>query len=36
VEINSDETGISGVFDEHRRGPAGEVVPAWVEEVLAG
>ena len=36
LEINPDETGISGVFDEHRRGPAGMVVPAWVEEVLAG
>ncbi len=36
LEINPDETGISGVFDEHRRGPAGQVVPAWVDEVLAG
>ena len=36
LEINPDETGISGVFDEHRRGPASQVVPAWVEEILAG
>ena len=34
LEINPDETGISGVFDEHRRGPAGREVPAWVEEIL--
>ena len=36
LEINPDETGISRVFDEHRRGPAGQVVPAWVGEILAG
>jgi len=36
LEINPDETGISGVFDEHRRGPAGTVVPFWVEEILRG
>ncbi|MEI6491696.1 MAG: Sir2 family NAD-dependent protein deacetylase [Verrucomicrobiota bacterium] len=35
LEINPAETGISRVFDEHRRGPAGQVVPAWVEEILA-
>ena len=36
LEINPDETGISTVFDEHRRGPAGTIVPDWVEEVLRG
>ena len=34
LEINPDETGISGIFDEHRRGQAGTVVPEWVEETL--
>ena len=36
LEINPDETGISAVFDEHRRGHAGTIVPDWVEEVLRG
>ena len=36
LEINPDETGISGVFDERRRGPAGKVVPIWAEEILGG
>ena len=27
LEINPDETGISRVFDEHRRGPAGQAHP---------
>ena len=36
LEINSDETGVSRVFDEHRRGQAGTVVPVWVEEILRG
>jgi NAD-dependent deacetylase len=35
VELNLAASEVSGVFDEHRRGPATEVVPAWVEEVLA-
>ena len=35
VEINLAESDVSHVFDEHRRGPASETVPAWVEEVLA-
>ena len=34
LEINPAATGISGVFDEHRRGPAGMVVPAWVDEII--
>ena len=36
LEINPEETGISAVFDEHRRGHAGTIVPDWVEEVLRG
>ena len=36
VEINLAESDVSHVFDEHRRGPASEAVPAWVEEVLTG
>jgi len=36
LEINLDETAASAAFDETRRGRAGELVPAWVEEVLAG
>ena len=35
VELNLAESEMSHVFDEHRRGPASEVVPAWVEEILA-
>jgi hypothetical protein len=27
---------VSGDFDESREGSAGELVPAWVDEVLAG
>jgi NAD-dependent deacetylase len=36
LEINLEESAASGVFQESRRGRAGELVPAWVEEVLAG
>jgi NAD-dependent deacetylase len=36
LEINLEETASSSVFDETRRGPAGELVPVWVEEVLSG
>jgi NAD-dependent deacetylase len=36
VEINLGETARSGLFHERRTGPATEVVPAWVAEVLAG
>lgn len=34
LEINLDESDGSGLFDESRRGRAGELVPAWVGEVL--
>ena len=27
---------VTGCFDESRQGPAGELVPAWVDELLAG
>lgn len=36
LEINLDPAETSGIFDETRRGPAGELVPAWVDEILAG
>jgi NAD-dependent deacetylase len=35
LEINLEESAASGVFHQSRRGRAGELVPAWVEEVLA-
>lgn len=35
LEINLEESAASGAFDETRRGRAGELVPAWVDEVLA-
>lgn len=35
LEINLEESAVSGSFDESRRGPAGDLVPRWVEEVLA-
>lgn len=34
VELNLAASEVSEAFDEHRRGPASEVVPAWVAEVL--
>jgi NAD-dependent deacetylase len=34
LEINLDESASSEWFHESRRGPAGELVPGWVEEVL--
>ena len=34
MEINLDESAASEWFDESRRGPAGVLVPIWVEEVL--
>lgn len=34
LEINLEPSQGSGVFDENRYGKAGELVPAWVEEVL--
>ena len=36
LELNLVASDISGDFDESREGPAGILVPAWVEEVLAG
>ena len=36
VELNLVASDVSGDFDESREGPAGELVPAWVDEVLAG
>ena len=35
VELNLAVSEVSDLFEEHRRGPASEVVPAWVEETLA-
>ncbi|MCW1921803.1 NAD-dependent deacylase [Luteolibacter arcticus] len=35
LELNLEESAASGVFHESRRGPAGELVPAWVEEVIS-
>ena len=35
VELNLVESDVSGDFDESREGPAGQLVPAWVDEVLA-
>jgi len=34
LEINLEESAGTGVFDESRRGRAGELVPLWVDEVL--
>jgi NAD-dependent deacetylase len=36
VELNLVASDVSGDFDESREGPAGELVPAWVDELLAG
>ena len=36
VQINLEPTAINSDFDEIRLGPAGEQVPAWVDELLAG
>lgn len=35
LELNLERSQGSGWFDESRLGPAGELVPAWVDEVLA-
>jgi NAD-dependent deacetylase len=35
LEINLEPSATRDVFDESRQGKAGELVPAWVEEVLA-
>jgi NAD-dependent deacetylase len=36
LELNLDASGASGDVHESRRGPATELVPAWVDEVLGG
>lgn len=36
VELNLVASDVAGDFDESREGPAGVLVPAWVDEVLAG
>ena len=35
LELNLARSDVSPDFDEARRGPAGELVPAWVDEVVA-
>ena len=35
VELNLVASDVSGDFDESRQGPAGELVPIWVDELLA-
>lgn len=34
VELNLEPSEMNSAFHEHRHGPAGEVVPPWVEELL--
>ena len=36
LELNLEPSAGTPMFDEARHGPAGELVPAWVEEMLAG
>ena len=36
LELNLDASDTSSDFDESRRGPATELVPAWVDQVLGG
>lgn len=36
IEINLEGSAVSGAFAEHRHGPAGMLVPALVDELLAG
>jgi NAD-dependent deacetylase len=36
VELNLVASDVTGDFDESRAGPAGTLVPAWVDELLAG
>lgn len=36
VELNLEPSAVSELFDENRTGPAGEVVPRYVEELLGG
>jgi NAD-dependent deacetylase len=35
LELNLEESKGSAWFHERRHGPAAEVVPAWVEEILS-
>ena len=35
LEMNLEESAASGIFRESRRGRAGDLVPAWVEEVIS-
>jgi len=35
IELNLAPSDVSGLFDDRRIGPATEIVPAWVDEVLA-
>jgi len=34
VELNLEPSAVSAMFDEHHHGPAGEIVPAYVERLL--
>jgi NAD-dependent deacetylase len=36
VELNLEASDVADAFDEHRHGPASEIVPAWVDEMLSG
>ena len=36
LELNLQTSEVTAMFDEAREGPAGELVPAWVDELLAG
>ena len=36
IEFNLNATPATTAFDEHRRGPATEQVPRWIDELLAG
>ncbi len=36
LELNLQPSEVTALFDEARQGPAGELVPAWVDELLAG
>jgi NAD-dependent deacetylase len=36
LELNLVRSEVTGLFHEARQGPAGQLVPAWVDEVLAG
>ncbi len=35
IELNLESTEISDCFDDHRLGPATEIVPVWVDELMA-